>query len=241
MRPDIPVPVVEVHDGVHVVRDDLFEGGTKARYLWRLFEGHDEVVYASPAEGGAQVSLAWTAKAVGAKATVFVAKRATPHPRQFQAKALGAKILRVTPGYINVVQARARAYCDARGAYLAPFGMNVDIAEAEIRNAALATGLEPDSVWCASGSGVLARGLVAAWPDARHHVVQVGRELKPDDVGEAIVHPHPLKFGQRAPKQPPFPSDWHYDAKAWEICAAQRGSGTVVFWNVLGPAPEPDE
>jgi hypothetical protein len=32
-----------------VVRDDLFPGGTKVRSLGFLFEGTDEVVYASPA------------------------------------------------------------------------------------------------------------------------------------------------------------------------------------------------
>lgn len=44
------------HDGIAVVRDDLFLGGTKARFLPALFDGADEVVYASPAEGGAQTS-----------------------------------------------------------------------------------------------------------------------------------------------------------------------------------------
>ena len=30
-------PVVRDHDGILVVRDDLFPGGTKARYLLQLF------------------------------------------------------------------------------------------------------------------------------------------------------------------------------------------------------------
>ena len=46
-------PIVENHNGMLVVRDDLFEGGTKARFIPLLFAGTDEVVYASPAEGGA--------------------------------------------------------------------------------------------------------------------------------------------------------------------------------------------
>jgi hypothetical protein len=46
------------HEGVLVVRDDLFPGGTKARFLGILFNGAEEVVYASPAEGGTQVALA---------------------------------------------------------------------------------------------------------------------------------------------------------------------------------------
>jgi hypothetical protein len=54
-------PVVVKHDGVFVVRDDLHPAGTKGRYLWHLFNSADEVVYASPAEGGAQTALAATA------------------------------------------------------------------------------------------------------------------------------------------------------------------------------------
>ena len=47
-------PRVIEHDDVFVVRDGLFPGGTKARFLPSLFAGVSEVVYASPAEGGAQ-------------------------------------------------------------------------------------------------------------------------------------------------------------------------------------------
>ena len=35
-------PVVEQHRGVIVVRDDLFPGGTKARYIGRVFDGAAE-------------------------------------------------------------------------------------------------------------------------------------------------------------------------------------------------------
>jgi hypothetical protein len=38
-------PQLIEHDGVLVVRDDLFPGGTKARYLPLLFDGAGEVVY----------------------------------------------------------------------------------------------------------------------------------------------------------------------------------------------------
>jgi hypothetical protein len=64
-----------------VVRDDLFPGGTKARSLGFLFEGTDEVVYASPAEGGAQTALATIARQLGKRTTIFVARRAKPHRR----------------------------------------------------------------------------------------------------------------------------------------------------------------
>lgn len=64
-----PAPVIIEHEGVLVVRDDLFSGGTKARFLGTMFEGVDEVVYASPAEGGAQVALATVARQLGKHAT----------------------------------------------------------------------------------------------------------------------------------------------------------------------------
>lgn len=234
------VPVVRVHDGIHVVRDDLLPGGTKARFIASMFRGHDHLVYASPPEGGAQTALATVAAMIGKSATIFVAQRAKPHPRSVMAKALGATVYQVRPGYLTVVRARARAFCAATGATHLPFGMDVPEAITIIAAAARATGLEPDEVWCASGSGVLARSLAMAWPDARRHVVQVGRTLTSADVAGARIHVYPAPFGGTARSSTPFPSCPHYDAKAWEICRRHHGTGTVVFWNVTGPAtPNP--
>ena len=172
-------PHLTEHDGLFVARDDLFPGGTKARFLPILFEGADEVVYASPAEGGAQTALATVAARLGKHATIFVAQRAQPHPRTLMARRLGAEIVQVSPGHLNVVQARARKYSQEHGAHLAPFGFDMPEAVDTIAEAARSIGLQPDEVWCAAGSGVLARGLAQAWPNARRHVVQVGRELSP--------------------------------------------------------------
>lgn len=229
-------PIVVEHDGVAVVRDDLFPGGTKARYLRILFDDCDELVYASPAEGAAQSALAICAEQAGKRGTIFVAKRAEPHPRALMAKRHGAKVLQVSPGYLTVVQARAKAYCQARGAKLVPFGVDLPEAVARIAEAARATGADPDEVWCASGSGALMRGLALAWPNARRHSVQVGRSLSESDVAGATVHVYNAPFAEAASTSPPFPSDPHYDAKAWEVCSVKRGAGRVLFWNVTGPA-----
>ncbi|MCL5779202.1 PLP-dependent lyase/thiolase [Limibaculum sp. FT325] len=225
-------PTVEMHRGIMVVRDDLFPGGTKARYIGRVFEGADEAVYASPAEGGAQTALATVARRLGKQATIFVAQRARPHPRTLEAARFGAKIVPVAPGYLSVVQSRAREYCRNTGARLIPFGAEIPGAIEAIAAAARATGLEPAEVWCAAGSGVLARGLAAAWPKVRRHVVQVGRDLSPHDIAGASIHRYPLAFGKTALLTPPFPSDPHYDAKAWETCLAKHRPGGVLFWNV---------
>jgi len=226
-----------MHDGIIVVRDDLLPGGTKARYIPALFDDHDEVVYGSPCEGGAQTALAHCARALGKRCTIFVAMRAQPHPRTLMAKALGAKVLQVKPGYLSVVHARAKAYAEAHGAFLAPFGLDIPQAGPAIEHAARLAVVYPDEVWCAAGSGVLAKGLKRAWPSAALRVVQVGREVDPAAIGAAAVHIHPLAFGAACRARPPFPSDPHYDAKAWEICKRlRRDNGAVLFWNVTGPA-----
>ena len=55
----IAEPVVqELEPGVFVVRDDLLVGGTKRCYADHLIRGNREVVYASPAYGGAQIAIA---------------------------------------------------------------------------------------------------------------------------------------------------------------------------------------
>jgi hypothetical protein len=51
-----PTPLIIEHEGVLVGRDDLFPGGTKARFLGTLFNDVDELVYA---EGGVQTALQW--------------------------------------------------------------------------------------------------------------------------------------------------------------------------------------
>jgi len=190
------------------------------------FDGVDEVVYASPAEGGAQTALAIVAEQLGKRATIFVAKRQAPHARTLMAKAHGAKIFQVSPGYLSVVQAKARAYCAAGGARLAPFGFDLAWSIGAIAEAALTTGETPAEVWCAGGSGTLARGLAKAWPRARLNVVQVGRDLT---VAGATMHKHGLPFGAVARTKPPFPADPHYDAKAFEICLARHGPGKAVI------------
>lgn len=232
---DIKPQLIE-HEGISVVRDDLYAGGTKARFLWLLFEGVDEVVYASPAEGGAQTALAAVAKGLGKKATIFVAKRAVPHGRALLAKQWGARICQISPGHLTVVQARARAYAEAAGARLMPFGADLPEAIAAIEQAARSLEIAPAEVWCAAGSGVLARGLARAWPDARRFAVQVGRDVSPDDVAGAEIIKADLPFGKPSSAAVPFPSDPHYDAKAWEIAKARHGAGLCVFWNVTGPA-----
>lgn len=229
------IPQLSTFNDIVVVCDDLFEGGTKARFIPRFFDMADEVVYASPAEGGAQTALAFVAKRLGKQATIFVASRQQLHARTLLAQRLGAKIVQISPGYLSNVQAKAKSYCERTGAFLAPFGMDCRFAIDAIARAALSIDFMPTEVWCAAGSGVLMRGLSTAWPSAKRFAVQIGRDVSAREVAGATIIKHPLRFGDCAKSRPPFPSDPHYDAKAWEICS-QRASKGALFWNVTGPA-----
>lgn len=233
-----PNPVVEQHEGVSVVRDDLIPGGTKARYLIDLFSQYDEVVYASPAYGGAQLALAYCARLTGKRATVFVAKRKEPHARALEAARVGARVFQVKHGYLNVVQARAKAYAADMGAYLLPFGAHEERAIQAIADVAHCVTEEYgafDEVWCACGSGTLLTGLMRGLDAKRFVGVQIGRDV---EVKGASIIKHKLKFEDECAAPVPFPSCPNYDRKAWELC--QQGSkGNVLFWNVNGASPTP--
>lgn len=228
------MPIVKVHREIFVVRDDLTPCGTKGRYIAEAFDDASTVVYASPCEGGAQVSLAYIAKELGKRAVIVCAKRKVKHHRTMQALQLGAEIIEIDGmAMLNVVQSRARQIAIRQGWKLAPFGLQTPGAIAAIARAALETELIPDEVWSVAGSGVLARGLSMAWPMARRHAVQTGHKLTSGDVGGARIHVYPKSFRTAVPCDE-FPSDPHYDAKGWQVCLSEHGPGVVVFWNVLG-------
>lgn len=213
-------PVIERHDRFDVVRDDLIEGGTKARYLGALFNDAHELVYASPAQGAAQIALAVVAKSLKKRATIFVAQRADLHPNSAIAKKNGALIKQIEPGYFSVVSARAKAYAEKKKGVkhvraLAPFGLRIPQAQQCIREMCLPIAENYDEVWCAAGSGTLAEALSIAFPFARIFAVSVGHKIQPGEAGRAKVLRYDRDFDRPARVTPPFPCNSTFDAKAW--------------------------
>ncbi len=225
---NFPAPVIEEYSGILVVRDDLIPGGTKRRVLDPLLVGADEFVYASPAYGYAQVALAYACAELGLRSTIFTAKRKEPHARTQEARRAGAKIVMVPTGYLSNVQAKARAYAQASGAYLFPFGFDTPAFVDALAAVAAAMPITPQEVWTVAGSGVLSRALQWAWPRATFYAVQVGIEPQ---AGRARVYVAPEKFEDDAKERPPFPSCSNYDAKAWRYIKRQASPG-ALFWNV---------
>lgn len=229
----LPAPYVERRGTLWVVRDDLLPGGTKRRALARVLPalGGEEFVYASPAYGYAQMALAYACRDLGLRATVFVAQRRELHPRTAEALRAGARVEQVPYGYLSNVTAKARAYAERSGAALVPFGLDAPAfveAFAEVARAAVPE--PPPEVWCAAGSGVLARGLALAWPTARVVAVRVGAEPV---LGRAERVDAPERYEHRAKLPPPFPSCPEYDAKVWRFASRSAAPG-ALFWNVGG-------
>lgn len=226
-------PLVEKYGPFYAVRDDLVFGGTKERALmqWLPYIKSKTFVYATPAQGFAQIALASTCKRYRKKAVLFTASRKVLHDRTQEAKSLGADIHKVPNGYLVVVQKAARDWAAANNAYLVPFGL--DCKEMINNLVAIAKSIDyrPKEVWCAVGSGTLCRALQLAWPKATVHAVLVGK--KNPLIGNAIPHIYPFPFARYADDLPPFPSCPEYDAKAWEYMR-KFGSKGALFWNVAG-------
>lgn len=223
---------------VTVVRDDLLIGGTKTRFLPGLLDGEREVVFGGPFCGGAPVALAAVGKAMGIKITIFYAQRAKLHKRQQQAAALGADLHFVNPGYMTVVQKRARDYAKHAGALFLPLGFHTDKATdifvSQIRDQFGVAGY--DEVWCATGSGMLARSLGLAFPNALVYGVAVGLSSRWKNVQltpNVTIIESRYKYEAESKQHTDFPACPNYEKKAWEEMKG-RGMGNVLFWNVIG-------
>jgi hypothetical protein len=223
-------PVIQEHEGIIVVRDDLVPGGTKQRVLPQFLDAGDEFVYASPAYGYAQVALAKTCQQLGKRATIFTAKRNKMHVRTAEAARSGAKVVMVPHGYLSNVQAKAKAYAETVGAVLLPFGLDFPDFLNALSSIAKSMPVQPEQVWCVAGSGTLCRALQQAWPDAEFMTVRVGAV---PSVGSAKLYHAPEPFEKDAKEPPPFPSCSNYDAKAWRFIKAHAKPG-ALFWNVAG-------
>ena len=224
----LPDIVLREHNGIIVVRDDLLPGGTKRRALPAILHQGCEYVYAGPVTGYAQLALAYGAVDCGATATVFVAKRKVLHPRTAMVLRIGGRVVQVPTGYLTNVQAKARAYTEASGATLLPFGLDTPAFIAALADVARALPVQPRQVWSVAGSGVLTRALQQAWPAADFRAVQIGR---PPSIGRARLMVAPERYEDDAREPPPFPSCGNYDAKAWRFIRQSAATG-ALFWNV---------
>jgi 1-aminocyclopropane-1-carboxylate deaminase/D-cysteine desulfhydrase-like pyridoxal-dependent ACC family enzyme len=236
-------PIIEEYGHILVVREDLIPGGTKARYVEALFADIDELVYASPTQGGAQTALARAARKLGKRLTLFVAASKNWHPRLVLSQQLGADIIEVKMGFLNNVQAQAARYSDSQKLLRGRRVRNLEfgLGSKTVIEAIASTARQiprPNQLWCAAGSGTLARGLALAWPDVPRFVVQIGHKLTPTESAGGTVIVYPRKYAYQEPRKPPFPSDPTYERKAYFTMLERIANERATFWNTASSAKE---
>jgi hypothetical protein len=232
-------PIIKNHYGVHIVRDDLLEGGTKS-ILMKHIDKPDikEFVYASPSYGGFQIAISAYCKKVGKKATIFCAKRNIKHPNTVKCLEYGANIIEVEYGYMSVIEKKAREYClNKEGVHKIIFGAKTEENKKILgqRIKYVLDYVKPDEIWCAIGSGLLVSAIMDNISlNMRVYGVQVGADPDLAFHDSLTILKYPKSFDKESKLKIEFPSMPNYDLKAFELCLKHnKGTGKVLFWNVL--------
>lgn len=226
-------PVVMVHNGVHVVRDDLIVG-TKARAgdLLAFKCPKKTIVYSQPRVGLAGVSIADVARRHDKDVVLFMPACKEISHHQACCIERGATPIFERIAAMPNLNKLAQTWASENDAFFVPLGLKHELATAAIIQAAL-TIEEPDEVYVAISTGVLSRALQIAWPNAKFHCVAVARNLKGGELGRAEVISEPLPFtsAEKDENLPPFPTVATYDAKVWKYIP-KKSKKRILMWNV---------
>ena len=228
-----PKPVVKVHEGVRVVRDDLLVG-SKVRGGDCLVSNIKEntLVYVQPRTGLAGVSLLDVAKRHGKKVKLFMPSSKQISHHQACCIEQGAEYEFHRIAAMPNLNAIAKRWADENDdAYFIPLGLKHELVTAGFVKAASQI-KEPEEVWTVISTGVLHRSLQIAWPNAKFHCVAVSRNMKSGEIGHDRIISHALPFTTPIKEGlPPFPSVATYDAKAW-ASIPKNTDRDILFWNV---------
>lgn len=244
----LPPPVLKVHDGIVVVRDDLING-SKCRFADLLVQSikEDTLVYVQPRVGLAGISILNIAKRYGKKVVLFMPSSKTISHHQACCIERGAipKFRRIAAmPNLNII---AKEWAEKNNAKFIPLGLKHELVVACA--AKVARNIicdkdedQPDVCFVATSTGVLVRGLQIGWPKTTFYSVCVARNMKSGELGRAIPITEPLEFAQSEKKEniPPFPTVKTYDAKVFKYAKEykeQNPNAKVWMWNV-GMDPE---
>jgi hypothetical protein len=221
-------------------------GGSKQRALIGFIAdiSKDELVYAGPATGYAQIAIAYCCLLTGKAARIFVdATDSRAAPLSAIAREFGAIIIyfegaddRQT-SRLKVIQKQAEQYVERnKSAYLLPFGMDSP-AVRELYETAFAPlkRYTPTRLWVVAGSGMIFSTLARIWPECELMIIQVGKTVCPDQL-ENIKHQlfvSPYAFSERIRETPPYNTLMSYDAKVWPFILEHGQAGDYV-WNTAG-------
>lgn len=229
-----PDPVVRVHGGVRVVRDDLIVGTkTRAGDLLASKLNQHRIVYCQPRTGLAGVSILDVARHHRKDVTLFMPACEKISLHQACCAEQGAELRFRRIAAMPNLKKYAMEWADENEGAFVPLGLQHELATAGIVHAA-STIPEPEVVYVAISTGVLSRALQIAWPNAEFHLVAVARNLKAGEAGravEVISAPEPFQKPVRGEDLPPFPTVATYDGKVWRYIPKNTGRD-ILMWNV---------
>jgi hypothetical protein len=247
--------VIKEHEGIYVVRDDYFPGGTKARIAIEYLQStpFDEYVYPGTSRGAAIVALGIAAKETKKKATIFIAERKEYNEIMQEAKDRGEDNLEfkyIKMGFYPKIKSACEKYCgdltvSNRRCYVMS-GLDMpsatDILSEKVKSIGNKYG-KFDYVVSACSSGTLQRSLQKAELGYKYIAVATGQANIQSGIADVIYHNKKQKFEQAPPKElrPPFPTVLNYDGKCWQYVKQIQESNPdsrILLWNVWAPRSE---
>jgi hypothetical protein len=246
--PIIPEDLEVKGKNLKLLSDKVF-GGTKTRILQKVIKElpYEEIVYAGPDSGMAQIAIGVVAKKYGKKATMFVNTpskvRMLPELVNFGQSHLGIKydFAKGEKGrtlYDTNEDAKKYVEENPQKRILLPFGLKDEktITEfAGVLKEAVKDIPQPKRMWMVAGSGMLLEVFHRIWPNTKYMVVQVGKKVDPTSLVHNGVEDKlfiaPEKFQFYAQFQPPYETIGWYDAKLWRFVLEGAEEGDYI-WNV---------
>lgn len=252
-NPHVKISFVHTHHGrVAVVRDDLLKGGTKQRaaipFLSHLVkQGIEEFVYASPFSGYAQIALAYSCEAIGARCTIF-AEKENDRVSAFTKSINKIAKIELFDDLFTAEVAAAEYVESYSERYKIPLGFDDPSYREHLRRELSIQwrilcnklGYVPNRMWLPVGSGTLATVFHNILPSTQIVCVDVGVLPTPDRRINAVKRLKnvvyiraPEPFVRQARMTPPIPSNVFYDAKLWQFVES-NGMPKDLWWNVAG-------
>ncbi len=213
----------------YVVREDLFEGGTKKRALmaWLPSLNATQFSYTGSVFGYGAYALALACHELGYKSYIFIGKN-TYEPKWAQHINDIAHMTWCAPSSLAQLQMQAKASFPS--AYFLEAGFTYTAFESALVDVFKTHTPMGKRVWTSAVSGTVARAMSIAWPDKEIHVVCCAKNhgVLPDNV---TTYHAPEKYHKAAKILPPYPSAIHTDAKIWQFVEQYGQKGDVV-WNL---------
>ena len=225
---------------------DLF-GGSKIRILPKIVKDikEEEIVYAGPDSGMAQIAISLIGLLNNKKVTMFVNTYKDIDPKPYLVD-FGINYLQTNYKFsfnpkgrtLKETHEAAEKYIkeNPKNRYLFSFGLKdektVSLFE-DILKEALVNVKAPERLWLVVGSGMILKVLQNIWPSTQYMCVQVGKTVWPDQLrdGKDKLYVAPEFFSTTATLQPPYDTIPWYDAKLWQFFIKDGKDGDYI-WNV---------